>query len=139
MADVNDFRPGDDTNVILRKILSRLGGGGITVMIDGSGSSGAVTISPSAGAVSDADAGTIVTGGVSQQMFAANASRRYFFFENVSSGDLWINFGAAATISQPSIKVVPNGSFVMESIFISNQAVNVIGATAGQAFTAKQG
>lgn len=90
------------------------------------------------GALTDRS-GTIAAGGASQQIAAALATRRYFFFENVSAEDLWINFGVAAVAGQPSIKVPSGGSFVMESGFISNQAINVIGATTGSAFSAKEG
>lgn len=141
MADENDWKPGDHEAVILRKILQRLGtgimidgstGGGGVVMVDGT-----VTVQSSSGALTDGS-DTITTGGVSQQIFAAKTGRKYFFFENVSSGDLWINFGGAATVAQPSIKVVANGSFVMECMFISDQAIHVIGATTGQEFSAKE-
>lgn len=143
MADENDWKFGDHENVILRKILTRLGGGiPTTASGDGDGGtvmiSGDVTIVPTRGSLTDGS-GTIASGGASQQIFAANTSRKYFFFENVSSGDLWINFGVAAVINQPSIKVLANGSFVMEASYVSDQAINVIGATTGQAFTAKQG
>jgi hypothetical protein len=82
--------------------------------------------------------GSITTGGTSQQIFAANATRQYLFIENLSSGNLYVNFGSAATQGSGSIMIVPNGSFVMENGTVSNQTVNIIGATSAQAFTAKQ-
>lgn len=92
---------------------------------------------PTQGALTDRS-GTIAVGGTSQEMAAANAARRYLFVENVSAADLWIDFGSDAEASQPSILIPTRAAFVMEGSFISTQAVNIIGATTGQAFTAKE-
>lgn len=90
------------------------------------------------GALTDRS-GTLAAGATSQAVAAANAARKYFFFENVSDTDMWINFGVAAVANQPSILVLANGgSFTMEGAFVSNQAVNVICATIGKAYTAKE-
>lgn len=166
MAEDNTWKPGDSDNNILRKILAVSGGesGGTTEInnnltnIDNSVQavdnslqetnttlttiSGKVdvnlsTVGQQRGALTDGS-GTITTGGASQQIFAANSTRKYFIFENVSAENLWIDFGTAAVANQPSFKVVPNGQFVMEDFFVSTQTVNVIGATTGLAFTAKQ-
>lgn len=83
--------------------------------------------------------GTITTASTSQQVFAANASRAYLFIQNNSSDDLWINFTTAAVVGEPSINIAPQGAFAFEGQFIGTEAVNIIGATAGQAFTAKEG
>ncbi len=83
--------------------------------------------------------GTVTLGATAQQLAAANAARKYFFFQNNSVGDLWINFGVTAVASQPSIKIIAGNGFSMENSFVSNQLVSVIGATTGQAFTAKEG
>lgn len=103
-------------------------------------SSGFLRVETSARGASVTDrSGTITTGGTSQQLAASNAVRIYLFVENVSAENLWINFGAGAAVAnQPSIKIVPNGSFVMESTFVCTQAVQIIGATTGSAFTAKE-
>lgn len=95
------------------------------------------TVGQQRGSLTDGS-GTITTGGTSQQIFAANAARKYLLVVNVSVLDLWINFGVAAVQTQPSIKIVPNGSFVMEGFFVSTETVNIIGATTGTIFTAKQ-
>jgi hypothetical protein len=93
---------------------------------------------PRSGALTDRS-GTITTGGTSQQVMAANTNRKYLLIQNESTGDLWINFGVAAVIAQPSIRLGQWDAFVMEEGFISTQALNVIGATTAQAFTAKEG
>lgn len=84
--------------------------------------------------------GTLGAVATSQQVMAANSSRRYLYVQNPSSADtLWINFTTAATQAQPSIQMLPGGSFVMEGSFVSTEAVNIIGPTAGDAFIAKEG
>ena len=69
---------------------------------------------------------------------AANSGRRYILVQNISAGDLWINFTIAAVQSQPSLKIESGAGFVMESDFISTELVSVIGATTGQAWVAKE-
>lgn len=83
--------------------------------------------------------GTITAGDTSQQVMAANASRKYLLFENVSDVDMWVNFGVAAVKNQPSILVKANGgTFTFESNFVPTQALHVICVTTGKAFTAKE-
>ena len=82
---------------------------------------------------------TIATGGTAQTVFASNASRRYLLIQNNSSSDLWINFTTTAVQSQPSIRLVSYAIYVLEGNFVSTEAVSIIGATTGQAYTAKQG
>lgn len=90
------------------------------------------------GALTDGS-GTITTGGSAQQIFAANTDRRYLLIQNVSTANEWINFGTSATESEPSIQLVPGGSFEFDAGFVDTELVSIIGATTGQAFTAKQG
>ena len=95
-----------------------------------------VPVSGASGALTDVS-GTITTGGTSQLLTAAVTARKYLMVQNNSTGNLGINFTGAATLANPSIVLVPGGSFIMESNFVSNEAVNIIGATTGQAFTSK--
>lgn len=97
-----------------------------------------VTTSPNMGSLTDRSS-TITTGGTSQQLAAANATRKYFLVQNLSSGTLWIDFGTNAVQSQPSVKIPVDATFIMEGSFICTQAVHIVGATTGQAFTAKEG
>jgi hypothetical protein len=83
--------------------------------------------------------GSISSGGSSQQLAAANATRRYLFIQNIATEDLWFNFGTAAVADQPSVRLRPGDSFVMEGLFIDNQAIHIIGATTGSRFVAKEG
>lgn len=109
----------------------------VIAAINASGGGSGGTSLPTIGALQDRS-GTITVGGASQQLAPANATRKYLVIENVSSETLWINFGVAAVQNQPSIKILPNGYFFMEDFFSSNQAINIIGATTGSAFTAKE-
>lgn len=81
--------------------------------------------------------GTATTGSV--EVIAANAARKYLFIQNVSNGEQWINFTASANTDQPSIRLTAGASFVMESNFISTEAVNIIKKSGGGEFTAKEG
>ncbi|MGI8685130.1 MAG: hypothetical protein ACR2MO_08610 [Acidimicrobiales bacterium] len=96
------------------------------------------TVVATRGALTDRS-GTIAAGGAAQVLMAANATRLYLFVVNLSTGDLWINFGTNAVAAQPSIRLQAGDSFVMEAGFVSTQAVSIIGATTAQAFAAKEG
>ena len=82
--------------------------------------------------------GTITAGGAAQQVAAANTSRKYLLIQNLSGADLWVNFGTAAVASQPSLRLPPGWSLVMRD-YVDTQAVSVVGAATGQAYTAKEG
>ena len=85
--------------------------------------------------------GTITTGGTAQSLAAANSSRRYLLIQNsgATGDDLWFNFTTTAVQLQPSFKLAPGASFVMEGSFISTEAISIIGPTTGQGWTAKEG
>lgn len=108
-------------------------------IVSGSGTGGTISVDlPNRGAITPSG-GTITTANTSQQILAANASRKYLFVQNHSSEKLWINFGAAATQNQPSIELAPNGgAYENGPTFCSNQAINIIGATAGSTFTVQE-
>ena len=95
-----------------------------------------VPVTGASGALTDVS-GTITTANTSQVLAAAVTKRNYLLIQNNSNANLGINFTAAATLTEPSIILNPNGSFTMESGFISNEQINIIGSTAGQAYTAK--
>lgn len=92
---------------------------------------------PQRGAFTDRS-GTINIGATSQQLAPANPNRRFLFVQNLSAGDLWINFGAPATQGQPSIKLRPEAAWCMELNVVSTDQVTIIGAAAGQAYAAKE-
>ena len=95
-----------------------------------------VPVTGASGALTDVS-GTITAGGTSQVLQAAQITRKYIMIQNLSSGNLYLNFTSAATTGEGSYELLPNGVFTMEGNFVSNEAINIIGATTGQAFTAK--
>lgn len=98
---------------------------------------GSVPVTPTKGTLTDRS-GSLTLGGTAQTLAASNSSRKYFLFVNQSSGNMWLNFTTTATQDQPSILIVSNGSLVMESSFVSTEAISVIGATTGQKWSAKE-
>lgn len=82
--------------------------------------------------------GTIAAGGTRQQLAASNASRKGFFIQNNSTGNLWINFGVNAVQSQPSLLLLPNAYFEIPEHGVSTAALDIVGPTTGQTFTAKE-
>lgn len=86
--------------------------------------------------------GTITTGGTAQTIAAQNTSRQYLLIQNLSAGDLWVNFGIAAVAASPSIKITAGGNFEYSAGgtgVVPTALVSIIGATTGQSFTAKEG
>jgi hypothetical protein len=81
---------------------------------------------------------SIVSGGTSQQVFAANTGRTWLLVQNVSAAVLYINFGAAATADSNSIKLNPNATYENPSQFCPNGIITIIGGTTGQKFIAKE-
>lgn len=82
--------------------------------------------------------GTITTGGTAQQLVGQElASRRYLLLQNVSAGDLWVNFDVTAILGQPSIRLL-SGDTVEWDYFVPQGAISVIGATTGQPFVCKE-
>lgn len=85
--------------------------------------------------------GTIAAGATAQQLAAANSSRRYLIIANpiTATEALWFNFTTTAVVGSPSIGLNAGDSFVMEAGPISTEAISVIAATIGHAYTAKEG
>lgn len=82
--------------------------------------------------------GTIASGGVAQDLMAANPNRQGWEFQNNSNHDLWINDrGDAAVTTQPSIRIAP-GSMVNSGLVTTTTKISVIGGTTGQTFTATE-
>lgn len=83
--------------------------------------------------------GTIAVGGVSQQVCAREPQRAYATIQNISSGDLWLNTTDPAAIDTPgSFRLPPGSVWTEEGNFVTVETINIIGATAGQAYTAKE-
>lgn len=91
--------------------------------------------------------GTISVGGTSQQLAAANASRRRLIIQNPCSSttqgiataeSLFINFVSVAAATGTSFELTACGSFDMGSGPSSGEIVNVIAATTGHKYIAKE-
>ena len=96
---------------------------------------------PFRGTVTDRSGSTSLSINTSTQVVAANPTRKYFFIQNLdSTNDIFINLtSAASTTVTGSIRIPAKAAFVMESGFISTEAINVVSAFASVKFTAKEG
>lgn len=126
--------PGNTIAVSATQLPAALAANG-GLKIEGVASGVAVPVQATNGTLTDRS-GTITTGGTRQQLAASNSSRKYFFFQNQSSGNLWLRFTGNATQDQSSMRVAPGDSWESPAGFVSTQAVDVVGATTGQAWHA---
>lgn len=94
------------------------------------------TIVPPVGSWTDRS-GSITSGGTSQQVAAANTSRKAFEIQNISDEVMWLGIGVTAAADSTSFKIAAGDSYYMDG-FISTQAINIIGATTGKKFVAKE-
>lgn len=119
---------------------------GATVFSDGalkvslSGSS-VSTVTISAATATTDRSGTMTTGSTSQQVMAANATRRYLLIENPvgATETLFVGVGITASTASGSISLVPGGSYCESGAAVPSNAINVNAATTGHAFTALEG
>jgi hypothetical protein len=82
--------------------------------------------------------GSCTTGATAQDIAAADGGRRYFYFQNLSDTDMWLNFGVTAVADQPSIKMV--ASVLTPLVFdvaVPTGRVSMLCATTGKKFTCK--
>jgi hypothetical protein len=114
----------------------------VPVKVDASGNivvSGTIVTSPTGGSVTDGS-GAIASGSTSEQVFSANPTRSYLEFQNISDTDMFINIGADATENDDSFQVFANGGSIrFANGFVPTEAINVICASSGKKFVAKQG
>jgi hypothetical protein len=85
--------------------------------------------------------GTVASGGMSQELAAADVSRSRIIVENPPSAmeSLFINFTAlASTTLAGSIELTPGSSWGLSPGPVSTEQVNVTAATAGHAWFAKE-
>ena len=79
---------------------------------------------------------TITTGGAAQNAVAALATRKAYFFQNISSESMWASFtGTAAPNTVGSFEIVPKG-VIRSTTVCETTALSIYGATTGQKFTA---
>lgn len=102
------------------------------------GNAGGLHVQGGKGALTDGSA-NITAASVSEEIFAANATRRYLIVQNVSDTRMWVNFGVAANAGQPSFLLPPNGGgIVFEGTFVPTDSVNILCETISKPFTAKE-
>lgn len=82
--------------------------------------------------------GAITTANVSQAAVPINQTRHYLLVQNTSAADLWVSFGGAAVVGQPSMKVAP-GATLLWNIVVPDEGMNIIGPTANSTYTCKEG
>lgn len=98
-----------------------------------------VSVSQVSGAFTDRS-GSIAAGGTSQLLAAANANRKRLIVQNPSDSpeSIFINFTAAATVTGNSLEILAGEMYDTAGGPITTEAVNVIAATTGTKFTAKE-
>lgn len=79
---------------------------------------------------------SIAAGGTAQSLFASNATRRAFVFQNLSDTAMWIKFGGTASAAAGST-LVQAGAYY-EPLVAPTTAISVFCATTGKAFTSYQ-
>lgn len=133
----------DGNGSSFNSIWTNNGSGGLnpqTTLVDGSGaviaaSNPLPTTMPSA-SLTDRS-GTITSGGTAQTLMASNSSRKGWWVQNTSSGDLWINeIGGAAVVGGSSIRLTPGSLY--EPPVLATYAISIIGATTGQTFAGRE-
>lgn len=98
-----------------------------------------VTSLPQTGNVTEASTKTITTGGTDQQVFAANANRKFLLIQNVSDTDMNLGIGYNPTASTGIFLAKSGSGIVFESGFIPTQEIRILCATTGKAFVALEG
>lgn len=101
-------------------------------------SNGAVNVNTQARVVSNPTdgSGTITVGGTAQQIFAADAARKRFIISNPSTATEVLSFTYGA--STHFIDLAPGQTWDEADNSISGDAISVVAATTGHAFTAFQ-
>lgn len=84
--------------------------------------------------------GSIVTGGVAQELMAANPARRGWWLRNTSAENLYVNeTGVAAVQGTPSWTVPPSTDFPnVTQAAAPSAAISIIGPSNGQTFIARE-
>ena len=82
--------------------------------------------------------GAIAVAGAGQTVAIARATRRGFFVQNLSAGDLWIGFGTAAMVGAPAIRLAAGQLYESPTSGVPADTISIAGAVVGQAFTAKE-
>ena len=122
---------------IVTGYLSQLVSSGIKLLVGGSAVSSSNPLPvQNANATPTDKSGSITTGGAAQVAMAALATRKAYFFQNISSESMWGSFtGTAAPSTVGSFEIVPNG-IIRSTTTCETTALSIYGATTGQKYTA---
>lgn len=82
--------------------------------------------------------GSVTTGSTAQNIMSASAQRRGFFFQNLSTTDLWIRIAGTASAGSGSLKIVPDGYYESPDTIPAVGLVSLFGTTTGQAFSCQE-
>lgn len=82
--------------------------------------------------------GRVASAGSAQQVAPANAVRRGFLIQNVSTGDLWISSVGTATGDQPALGIAPGQLYASPASGVPVNAISLFGTIEGQAFSARE-
>jgi hypothetical protein len=83
----------------------------------------------------DNQSGTITAGGTAQVVSAANDSRRYFMFQNISDTDMYVGVGYTPEVGL-GLLISKNGGTLTCDSFVPVEEIKVVCATTGKKFTA---
>lgn len=75
---------------------------------------------------------TITSGGQAQQLVPADPMRKRLYFQNTSSGDLFVEEGGTASLS--TMKIAAGATLMVQATDDPTSAWSVYGATTGQSF-----
>lgn len=79
--------------------------------------------------------GSIITGGVAQQVAPANPLRGGLMIQNLSASDLWISTVGQASDAPGSIRISANALYELPAHMIGTGVVSIYGLSTGQQFT----
>lgn len=99
--------------------------------------SGPVTVNTASGVTTTDRSGTLTTGGTAQVLAPADAARRGGWIQNNSTGDLWVSEVGTATMGGSALRIPAGVAYEWPSHGIPVTALSIIGATTGQAFSAR--
>ena len=121
---------------IVTGYLSQLVNSGIKLLVGGTAVSSSNPLPVQNANASPIDrSSTITTGGAAQDAVAALATRKAYFFQNISSESMWGSWvGTAAPNAAGSFPIQPNG-VIRSTQVCETTALSIYGATTGQKFT----
>jgi hypothetical protein len=82
--------------------------------------------------------GMIAVAGVAQVLAPASATRRGFFVQNLSTGDLWLNGTGTAVAGSPALRIGPGQLYECPASGVPATALSILGTAAGQTFSARE-